>query len=237
MAFTCRGFSVAASPDGPRLRAMSLKCQERITRWIASMRRKENFLAIDAVCHDRIKTRPRCKPVVPSLGLLEFQVGPFGWIDQDAAVEIEHYRIALGQNFEVLPVLKVCPCGSICQGICVDGGCKIEGCADAFARIAIPSLAGRLDTRRLPEPMLHNIGASAFASAYKWGAVCGNQRECREFIPQSANARRIGAWPDDDEIVVHYVAAINAVAICHKIVLTHPVMDEQRIDVTSCCYR
>ena len=34
---------------GHRLRAMSLKCQERITRWIASVRRKEKLLAIDAV--------------------------------------------------------------------------------------------------------------------------------------------------------------------------------------------
>jgi hypothetical protein len=100
--------------SAPWLRAMSLKCQERITRWIAGVRRKEKFLAIDAVRHDHIKTRPRCKPVVPSLGLFEFHVRPFSWIDQDAALKIEQYRIALGQNFEVLPVLKVCPCGSIC---------------------------------------------------------------------------------------------------------------------------
>jgi hypothetical protein len=49
MALTRRGLFLAASPGGPGLRAMSLKCQERITRWITGMRRKEKFLAIDAV--------------------------------------------------------------------------------------------------------------------------------------------------------------------------------------------
>ena len=42
-------FLSAIETAAPALRAMSLKCQERITRWITSVRRKEKFLAIDAV--------------------------------------------------------------------------------------------------------------------------------------------------------------------------------------------
>jgi hypothetical protein len=49
MALTRRGLYLAASAGGPMLRAMSLKCQERITRCIASVRRKEKFLAIDPI--------------------------------------------------------------------------------------------------------------------------------------------------------------------------------------------
>ena len=45
--------------------------------------------------------------------------------------------------------------------------------------------------------------------------------------------RRIGARPDNDEIVVHHVAAIDAVAVGDELVLADAIVDQQRIGIAA----
>ena len=128
-----------------------------------------------------------------------------------------------------MPVLKFHPRSSVRKCVGANRCSKIESCADAFIQIA-PNLADRLDTCRLPDPTLHDRGAAGLTSTHKCSSLFGNQRECRNCVLKSVNARWIGAWADDHEIVVHNFAVINAVAICNKAVLAAPVMDEHGID-------
>ena len=52
-------------------------------------------------------------------------------------------------------------------------------------------------------------------------------------IFKAANMRRIGIGPDNDEIVVHHVAAVDAKAVGDELVLADPVVDQQRIGVAA----
>ena len=47
------------------------------------------------------------------------------------------------------------------------------------------------------------------------------------------NTCRIGARANDNEIVVHHVAAINAEATSDKFIFSWPVMDQQRIGIAT----
>jgi len=43
----------------------------------------------------------------------------------------------------------------------------------------------------------------------------------------------IGPRADDDEIVEHHIAAVDAVAIRYELVLPNPIMNKQRIGIAS----
>ena len=45
--------------------------------------------------------------------------------------------------------------------------------------------------------------------------------------------RRIGIRPDDDEIVVHHVAAVDAEAVGDELVLADAIVDQQRIGIAA----
>ena len=45
--------------------------------------------------------------------------------------------------------------------------------------------------------------------------------------------RRIGVRPDNDEIVVHHVAAIDAKTVGDELVLADPIVDQERIGVAA----
>jgi hypothetical protein len=61
----------------------------------------------------------------------------------------------------------------------------------------------------------------------------GNARKCLPSIFQTGNACRIVGWSDNDEIVVHHVAAIDAEAVRDKPVLSGTIMNQQGIGVAS----
>ena len=43
----------------------------------------------------------------------------------------------------------------------------------------------------------------------------------------------IGVRADDDEIVVHHIVAVDAVALRYELVLPSPIMNKQRIGIAS----
>src|SRR3954452_24445790 len=53
----------------------------------------------------------------------------------------------------------------------------------------------------------------------------------------TSDAGRIGLGPDQDEIVEHHIAAVNAVPLRDELVLSLPIMDEDGIGVASCANR
>jgi len=44
---------------------------------------------------------------------------------------------------------------------------------------------------------------------------------------------RVAAWTDNDEVVVHHVAAVDAEPIGDELVLSRPIVDEKRVGVAS----
>jgi len=44
---------------------------------------------------------------------------------------------------------------------------------------------------------------------------------------------RVTAGSDDDEIVVHHVAAVDAVTVRDKLVLADTIMDQERIGIAA----
>jgi hypothetical protein len=69
---------------------MSIFIQKKVVAALITIVRggEENFLAVDAIRHNRIKTNRRCKPAVPCLGVSVFYIWPSGRLDEDAAVKI-----------------------------------------------------------------------------------------------------------------------------------------------------
>ena len=197
-------------------------------------RRKEQFLAVDLVGRDGVEAGLRGEPFVPGPRVVASHLRPLGGIDQNAAVRIEQRRIAFGQNFETLPVLEIGPGGAVGQRVGIHRGGDVQRRPHALAEVAIPgrALVG-LDAGRLPQPKLHPIGAAVVAAAGEHGAGAGDLHERLARILQAANMRRIGIGPDNDEIVVHHVAAIDAKTVGDELVLADAIVDQERIGVAA----
>jgi hypothetical protein len=109
---------------------------------------KEKLFAVDAIGRDRVKTGLRCQPIMPYPRFFEFDSWPFCGIYEDAAVGIEQRHVALCQNFKILAVLEIGPCGSIRERIRFERSGDIEGCPHALPHVAVPSVAfGGFDAR------------------------------------------------------------------------------------------
>src|SRR5271166_2202841 len=76
-------------------------------------------------------------------------------------VGIEQGRIALREDFQLLPVLEIGPGGAIGEGIGVERRGNVQSRPHALAQVAIPC-AARVgpDAGRFPQPQLHPIGAA-----------------------------------------------------------------------------
>ena len=64
-------------------------------------------------------------------------------------------------------------------------------------------------------------------------AALGDPPEGLARILQAANSGRVGFRSDNHEVVVHHVAAIDAVAVGHELVLACAIMHQQRIGIAA----
>jgi hypothetical protein len=90
-----------------------------------------------------------------------------------------------------------------------------------------------LDASRFPQTKLRTISAAVVAPAGKRSLGGGDlyQSFSRAFEP--ANTSRIGIRTNDDEIVVHDSAPVNAITISNKLVLPDAIMDQQSVGVAA----
>jgi hypothetical protein len=73
---------------------------------------------------------------------------------------------------------------------------------------------------------------AVISSACKHTPASGDPQERLTGIFRRPYASRVGFGSDDDEVVIHHVASIDAVAVGHKLVLSGPIMHEQGIGIT-----
>jgi hypothetical protein len=92
------------------------------------------------------------------------------------------------------------------------------------------------DASRFPQTKLRTISATVVAPTSKWSLGVGDLCQSCSRAIQSANSSRIGIRTNDDEIVVHDMAPVDAITISNKLVLPDVIMDQQRVGVAAFAY-
>ena len=85
----------------------------------------------------------------------------------------------------------------------------------------------------LPDAQLHAIRAAVVAARGEDCRGAGDLGEGLLCVPQALDAGRIVPRADKDEVVVHDVAAIDAVDVGDEFVLAGPIMHEKRVGVAA----
>src|SRR4249919_52902 len=93
-----------------------------------------------------------------------------------------------------------------------------------------------LDASRFPQTKLHTISAAVVAPAGKWSLGGGDSCQSFSRAIETANTSRIGIRTNDDEIVVHDMAPVDAITISNKFVLPDVIMDQQSVGVAAFAY-
>jgi hypothetical protein len=93
-----------------------------------------------------------------------------------------------------------------------------------------------LDASRFPQTKLHTISAAVVAPAGKWSLGGGDLCQSFSRTIEPANTGRIGIRTNDDEIVVHDMAPVDAITISNKLVFPDMFMDQQSVGVAAFAY-
>jgi hypothetical protein len=93
-----------------------------------------------------------------------------------------------------------------------------------------------LDASRFPQTTLQTISAAVVAPAGKWSLGGGDLCQSGSHAFEPANTSRIGIRTNDDEIVVHDIAPVDAITISNKLVLPDAIMDQQSVGVAASAY-
>src|SRR6516162_4122926 len=81
--------------------------------------------------------------------------------------------------------------------------------------------------------MFHTVGSAVVAAARKWRCSGCDLFKRLACIFQVANVGRIALWADNDEIVKHHVATVDAKTLGYKPILADAIVYEQRIGVAA----
>ena len=134
-----------------------------------------------------------------------------------------------------MPVLEIGPGRAVGERIGVHRGRDVQGRPHALAEVAIP---GRAACRAGCRPTSTAEAPSDWCRCRRRGwrtwrlraAICMSALRA-SFRPRICAGSVLG--PDDDEIVVHHVAAIDAEAVGDELVLADAIMHQERIGVAA----
>src|SRR6266516_4094698 len=90
-----------------------------------------------------------------------------------------------------------------------------------------------LDASRFPQTKLLPISAAVVAPAGKWSFGGGDLYQSFSRVIEPANTSRIGVRTNDNEIVVHDMAPVDAITISNKLFLPDVIMDQQSVGVAA----
>src|SRR4249920_999791 len=93
-----------------------------------------------------------------------------------------------------------------------------------------------LDASRFPQTKLRTISAAVVAPAGKWSLGGGDLYQSFWRVIEPADTSRIGIRTNDDEIVVHDMAPVDAITIGNKPLLPDVIMDQQSVGVAAFAY-
>src|SRR6516225_6876589 len=81
--------------------------------------------------------------------------------------------------------------------------------------------------------MFHTVGSAVVGAARKWRCSGCDLFKRLACIFQAANVGQITLRADNDEVVKHHVATIDAKTLGHKLILAGTIVYEQRIGVAA----
>ena len=146
---------------------------------------------------------------------------------------VEQLGVALDQYHEVLQVLEVEPGAAIADGVARHRRRGVERWSHALAELAIPAARGGLDVDAglAPEALLLGVGAARIAAREKRLLLRRDLLQRGDDVLAAADMGGIGLRADQDEVVVHDLAAIDAVAGFQEFELGRLVVDEDHVGV------
>ena len=130
-------------------------------------------------------------------------------------------------------VLEGDPGGPIGQHISVHTDAGVQRCAHAGAGFAIPGATGSLDVDagRLPEIALLGVGAAVVAATGEDGFGLGDHLQRCGGVALAGYAGWVAGRPDNHEVVVHHVEALDAEALLNEFFLARLCVNQQDVRI------